>query len=81
MTKREQKLNRLWNYLIKGANKDTLHLLSIRGFLYSTGRISYEEALLELSATFLGIDIIENENFKTLIDILECQKGDGTDAK
>lgn len=70
MTKRERKLNNLWNYLQKTCTKETLQNLNLKAFLYSVGRITYEEALIYLSCTFLGKDISTDCEVKSLIDIL-----------
>lgn len=71
MTKREQKLNRLWQYLQKISPKKELERLNMRAFLYSVGRLSYEQVLIELVGSYLNAPA---EELKALIEIIEGTK-------
>ena len=71
MSKREEKLNRLWNYIQKTSKKEDLEKLNMRAFLYSVGRLSYEQVLIELAAFYLGKDFTKDEEVKALIQIIE----------
>lgn len=73
MTKREQKLNRIWNYLQKTASKEDLEGLNLRAFLYSVGRLSYEQCLVELVAFYFG-KVPMDEEVKAIVEIMEGTK-------
>lgn len=73
MTKREEKLNRLWTYLQKVSKKEDLERFNMRAFLYSVGRMSYEQALIELVAFYFGRDS-QDEELKAVIQIIEGEK-------
>lgn len=75
MNKREEKINRLWNYLQRNSKKEDLALLNTRAFLYSVGRISYEQALIELVAFYFGRGP-QNEELKAVIEIIEGKKAE-----
>ena len=72
-SKREEKLNRLWTYLQKVSKKEDLKRYNMRAFLYSAGRISYEQVLIELVAFYLGRDL-QDEELKAVIQIVEGKK-------
>ena len=73
MSKREEKLNRLWIYLQKVSKKEDLERFNMRAFLYSVGRMSYEQALIELVAFYFGRDS-QDEELKAVIQIIEGEK-------
>ena len=73
MSKREEKLNRLWTYLQKVSKKEDLERLNMRAFLYSVGRMSYEQALIELVAFYFGKGS-QDEELKAVIQIIEGEK-------
>ena len=73
MKKREEKLNRLWNYLQKVSKREDLERFNMRAFLYSVGRISYEQALIELVAFYFGRDS-QDEELRAVIKIIEGEK-------
>lgn len=70
MSKREEKLNRLWRYLQKIGKKEDLEAFNMRAFLYSCGRLSYEQTLIELVAFFFG-KTLQDPELKSLIEIVE----------
>lgn len=73
MTKREQKLNRLWNYFQKVSKTEDLQKFNMRAFLYGTGRLSYEEVLVEFVAFFFGKELNDPE-VVTFKEIMEGKK-------
>ena len=68
--KQEKKLNNLWGYLCKVGDKKTLQAYNMRAFLYSVGRLSYEQVLIELVALYFG-KTLQDEELKGLIQIIE----------
>ena len=73
MSKREEKLNRLWNYLQKIGKKEDLEAYNIRAILYSCGRLSYEQILIELVGAYFGKGLQDPE-LKGVIQIIEGEK-------
>lgn len=71
--KQEKKLNNLWLYHQKIADKKTLEAYNMRAFLYSVGRLSYEQVLIELVALYFG-KTLEDEELKGLIQIIEGEQ-------
>ena len=68
--KQEDKLNRLWIYLQKVSDKETLSFYNDRAFLYSVGRLSFERVLIELACLYLGKKFDDPE-VKEIIKIIE----------
>lgn len=71
--KQEEKLNRLWRYLQKIGKKEDLERYNMRAFLYSAGRLSFEQVLIELVGFYFGKDLNDPE-LKDVIQIIEGEK-------
>lgn len=73
MSKREEKLNRLWDYMRKTSKREDLEPYNMRAFLYSCGRLSYEQVLVELVAFYFGKNLKDPE-LEGVLQIIEGKK-------